>query len=263
MVDGDATGKNFLSDDAFAYAIQRVADKEDCPDLTIDEFRLFNNMLSSMPMCFNLFADFRSAVHGGGPDATGVLAAIFNSSPIAQIHDVIVEMIPTPIEDYIDDKTAFDAAVLFVDPQGHPGLASIETKYTDKLGTKAAAKQDKKFDIAQELNLFTGSGLGWYRQHGFDQVARNLLLTLAYAKKHDMASAINYVLAPELDTEAPKVVEELTGRLAADYRDRIKLLSLERFVERGLSCANENEDIADHLRRFHKRYLDFSQIDHL
>ena len=261
LVDGDVTGANLLTPEAFAYAKQRVADKKDHPDLTIDEFRLFNNMLSSMPMCFNLFADFRAAVHAGCSDATTVLAAIFRSSPIEEIQDVIVEMIPTPVEDYIDDKTAFDAAIFFVDPQGQPGLASIETKYTDKLGKNPAAKQDKKFALARELSLFTNEGFAWHEQNGFDQVARNLLLTLAYAKKHGLVSAINYVLAPEQDSEAPMAVDQLRERLAPDYRDRIKLLTLERVVQRGLSCADGS--FANHLNRFHKRYLDFGQIAHL
>jgi len=261
LVDGHLTGANFISPQAFAYAKKRVSDKEDNPALTIDEFRLFNNMLSSMPMCFNLFADFRAAVRDSHPDATSVLAAMFPLSPIAKVQDVIVEMIPTPIEDYIDDKTAFDAAIFFADPQGRPGLVSIETKYTDKLGGNAATKQDKKFALALKLEMFTDEGLGWYRQNGFDQIARNLLLTLAYAKKHALTSAINYVLAPEQDTESPELVSQLTDRLVPAFKDRIRLLTLEQVIERGRSC--QGSALARHLERFQQRYLDFGQIEHL
>jgi hypothetical protein len=261
LVHGEATGANFLSPAAFAYAKERVADKAANPSLTIDEFRLFNNMLSSMPMCFNLFADFRAGVKAGCPNCTAVLATIFGTSPISRVVEVAVEMIPQPVSDYIDDKTAWDAAILYVDDKGASGLASIETKYTDKLGGNTATKQGKKFDFAREHEVFTAEGLKWYEEHGFDQVARNLLLTLAYAHKHGLASARNYVLAPKDDEEAPTAVSQLKARLAPQFEDRIELLPLETVVERGLSCADAF--FADHLNRFRRRYLDLDQIAHL
>ncbi len=263
LIDGEASGANFISPAAFAYAKRRVADRKDTknnPDLTIDEFRLFNNMLSSMPMCFNLFADFRAALPANRATCSRVLGAIFNTSPIRHVKDVVVEMIPEPLSDYIDDKTAWDAAVFFSDPDGHDGLASIETKYTDKLGGNTAAKQDKKFRLAKELRVFRGDGLKWYEKQGFDQVARNLLLTIAYAQKHHLAHAKNYVLAPRNDKEAPKVVLELKSRLAPRYKESIESLPLETLVERGIMCADDF--FSDHLTDFYRRYLDFDQIGH-
>ena len=256
-----ASGANFISREAFAYAEQRVADKKECRDLTIDEFRLFNNMLSSMPMCFNLFADFRAAVKAGCASGGAVLAGIFASSPIRCVEDVVVEMIPQPTNQYIDDKTAWDAAVIYTDKAGRRGLVSIETKYTDKLSGDKAAKEGRKMDIAKRLGLFSPKGLRLYRENGFDQVARNLLLTLAYADKHELAYARNYVLAPKDDEEAPAAVDRIRERLATPYKDSIEMLPLETVVERGLACADAL--FADHLRQFRKRYLDFSQIAHL
>jgi hypothetical protein len=261
LVGGEISGKNFISPEALAYARQRVADKKTNADLTIDEFRLFNNMLSSMPMCFNLFADFRAAVKGGHAAGVTALAAIFASSPIHCVEDVVVEMIPQPTDQYIDDKTAWDAAVIYTDPAGRRGLASIETKYTDKLGGNRATKEGRKLDLAKRLGVFSPDGLLWHTENGFDQVARNLLLTLAYADKHAMAHARNYVLAPRGDDEAPAAVARLKERLAPQYKDSIEMLPLESVVERGMACADEC--LASHLRRFHQRYLDFSQIAHV
>ncbi len=261
LVDGEVSGANFLSPEAFAYAKQRAADGKNNPDMTIDEFRLFNNMLSSMPMCFNLFSDFRAAAQMGDPQCTDTLAAIFRSSPITRVDEVVVEMIPQPTSDYIDDKTAWDAAVLYTDGDGNKGLASIETKYTDKLGGNRASKEGTKLRLAKRLGVFTEQGLDWYADRGFDQVARNLLLTLAYADKHDLALAKNYVLAPIDDSEAPVVVSQLQHRLAPEHKDCIELLPLETVVDRGLESAGPF--FAELLNRFRERYLDFDQIDHL
>ena len=258
LLDGNRSGANFLSPAAFAYAREKVAEKESNPDLTLDEYRLFNNMLSSMPMCFNLFADFQTRVRSGSVKAARTLAAMFRESPMATVETVEVEMIPRPTADYIDDKTAFDAAILFRDADGRRGIASIETKYTDKLGGNTASRQGRKHALAEQLGLFTEAGCAWYGEHGFDQVARNLLLTLAYARKHDVPHAVNYVLAPAEDEEAPAAVTSLRSRLAEPYRDRIVWLTLEQAVERGLAVAGGS--LAEHLTRFRRRYLDFTQI---
>jgi hypothetical protein len=47
LVGGDKSGSNFVSQAAFRYPLQRARDKVICSDLTLDEYRLFNNMLSS------------------------------------------------------------------------------------------------------------------------------------------------------------------------------------------------------------------------
>lgn len=52
LVDGKKTGKNFVNEFTFNYAKYRVENKQH--NETIDEYRLFNNMLSSQPMAFNL-----------------------------------------------------------------------------------------------------------------------------------------------------------------------------------------------------------------
>lgn len=261
LVNGEQTGANFISPAAFVYAQERVAAKATNPDLKIEEYRLFNNMLSSQPMCFNLFSDLRLGLREGRPDATEVLTAVLAESRVSAVSSVEVEMVPRPTADYIDDKTAFDAAVLFTDSRGRPGLAAIETKYTDKLGTNRASKEDRKFALADSLGLFTDEGRAWYAEHGFDQVARNLLLTLAYARKHGIANAINYVVGPREDVEAPAAVDALKSRLAPAHRDRIIWLPLEEIVRRGLAVADG--ELAEHFMRFYRRYLDFNQIAHL
>ncbi len=260
LVDGRTTGANFITRQAFAYATSKVAEKRGNRDLTIDEHRLFNNMLSSQPMCFNLFSDLRAGIHSGSMGAQRTVAAMFSESRIESVESLEVEMIPRPTGDYIGDKTAFDAAILFHDVDGRAGLASIETKYTDHLGTNPAKNTTKQWTLAEELGLFTPEGHQHYRAAiGFDQIARNFLLTLAYARKHAVATWINYVVALEEDKEARDAVNALRSRLAEPFRDRIVLLPLETLVSRGLAVADP--PIAEVLTEFHRRYLEFSPLD--
>ncbi len=262
VVNGEATGANFLSLAARALAWEKLAEKQDInPDLTVKRYRLFNNMLSSQPLCFNLFADLRLHLMHKRPIAGAVVAAMLQESPIATVERLDVEVLPQPKEEYIADKTAFDAAVFFTDRQGRPGLASIETKYTDKLGGNKAGREDYQKQIAEEIGLLNDEGRAWYSTHCFDQIMRNLLLTLVCGRRHQMANVRNYVVAPQADKDTPVLIDELRGRLTPGIRDAIALLSLEEVVHRGMAVADRF--FADHLREFHRRYLDFSQIQGL
>ena len=53
IVNGEKSGKNFVSTFTFEYAKKRTEGKK--RNETIDEYRLFNNLLSSQPMAFSLF----------------------------------------------------------------------------------------------------------------------------------------------------------------------------------------------------------------
>ena len=275
LVNGEQSRANFISPAALACAFDKLAEKEEDSDITIDRERLFNNMLSSQPMCFNLFGDFRVGVSHENPNAGQVLAAILGESSRSLFSDVEIEMFPRPDGDpkpngnYIYDKTAFDAAVLFKDGEGRQSLASIETKYTDKLGGNEAHEQDRQKGIAEDLRLFNEKGREWDATHDFDQVVRNLLLTIEFGRRRGLARAVNYVPAPEEDKVTPKLIEELIGRLSVDgnqifadrYCDCIKFLTLEMVVCRGLQVADPL--YGEHLWRFFRRYFGFVQILHL
>lgn len=263
LTDADAkAGRNFISPAALAYARLKVAEKATNRYLTIDEYRLYSNMLSSQPMCFNLFADLWLGVAASWPNSSEVLAAMFVGSDIAQVISVEVEMIPRPTGDYIGDRTAFDALVRFQGKDGKPGIVAIEMKYTDTLGDNVARDPKQQFQFAADVGLLTPEGREYYqRRKGFDQVARNLLLTLSYAHKHNMGNAINYVLGPEQDTQTPDIIRNLQSRLTPKYQDRIVWLPLQTAVDQGRDKANAYH--TDHLMRFHQRYLDLGQSQHL
>jgi hypothetical protein len=260
LASGETTGANFISDVARKYASQKVAEKVTNPDLTIDEYRLYNNMLSSQPMCFNLFSDLRQGIIEGDENAAIIIRKMFVESGIERIGRIEVEMIPRPIADYIDDKTAFDAAIMF-SSNGLNYLAAIETKYTDKLGTNRASDENIKKLLAENLKIFTPEGQDFYFTNGFDQVARNLLLTLAYSQKHQCTGAINYVLALEEDDEGRACVNLLRKRLNEKFRECIKFLSLQTVVARGLTVAGDR--YASVLKDFHKRYLNLKVADEI
>src|SRR5664280_1375381 len=118
------TGANFLTDAARDAAQYRVAHPES--KQTLDSDRLYADLLSSMPMCFNLFGPLwaeldlaAEAVRHWWPDAPGRLSTIrFEWSPGRQISGR-----------YLENRTACDVAFEMVGPDGALGLIGVETKY--------------------------------------------------------------------------------------------------------------------------------------
>lgn len=66
--DGEKSGNNFLTNYAFRYATERVTNKKEYE--TIEQDRLFNNLLSSQPMAFNLFCPLREMLEKSPEAAT-------------------------------------------------------------------------------------------------------------------------------------------------------------------------------------------------
>ncbi len=120
--DPGSAGANFLNQ-AICAAVQARLDAPQ-PHQTLDCKRLAYDLLSSMPMCFNLFGELcdkpdrrQSAVAELWPDLAAESTALdFEWSPGRRDPS------------FLGDRTAFDAAI-HLDTPGGRGVIGIETKY--------------------------------------------------------------------------------------------------------------------------------------
>ncbi|PKH38462.1 hypothetical protein SAMN05192575_1174 [Nocardioides alpinus] len=114
---------NFLSDGIKEAVRRRALTKQKWQ--TFDETRLRNNLLSSMPMCFNLFGE----VDGDPGRLTAIGAALFGTT--AHGDRIEFEWSPGRTDpSYTGDRTAFDVALFFGDPAiGGQTVVGVETKY--------------------------------------------------------------------------------------------------------------------------------------
>ncbi len=253
LVDGDKTGLNFISDTAFKYAKQKALDRQVIKDMTIDEFRLFNNMLSSMPMCFNLFADLRVMLLDDQAEVSRVIKAMFQEiNWISNVTYIDVEFIPIPISDYTDDKSAFDAMIITEDEEGKRGIISIETKYTDVLGTNTSSKSSLKNDIIKNKRIFDQELVTYLIDNGYQQIHRNYLLTFVYAKKNKFKHFANVVVSPEEDKISIREIEDLQSHLLQN-NDTVMKIALEEVVERAIESKSAR--ISGIMQKFKERYI--------
>ncbi len=120
-------GLNFITPHIFEIAKRRLAMRKG----TIDPFRLFCNMLSSQPMCFNLFGPLVDDL-----ELAASLAQAILPGEVQSVLEVHLEYAPEPAGDYLNDRTAFDAFISYTRPDNLPGFVGIETKLVEAFSAK-------------------------------------------------------------------------------------------------------------------------------
>lgn len=264
---GKESGKNFLTKDAFEYAKYRAENRKEYE--TIEEDRLFNNLLSSQPMAFNLFCPLRKMLEESRKIATKVIKAALPEYSIHEVTKVDLEFIPKNYKELTGDKSAMDAIIEFVDMDGCDGFIAIETKYSENLGTNVAYKIDengKKMPRSQsvnairELQCFTHDTEKSIMDGNtpLTQIYRNFLLSEMYGYKEGLKS-YSIILAPKEHPSTKREVNSLCDKLRDECKSKIKIVHLEDFVEKIIdSCP---EEYRGDFEKFKDRYLNWSKVE--
>ena len=214
-------------------------------DASIETHRLERNLLSSMPLCFNIFGQFDAYREA----AARTLNAVLPWS-VTAIREVRVEYAPTLARAELDDATAFDAFV-HVDTSDGPAFLAVETKYTEPFSPKQYPA-DKYRAIAE------GAG-GWFSEGTADaasapatnQLWRNTMLAQLTAKHYPAYGAGRVVvLTLRGDKHAEEAVKKL-GDMMTTRSDRLHHVTLENLV----TAAEQEPDLALWARLFTSRYL--------
>ncbi len=135
---------NFLSEDIRRAVTNRLANPQ--PHQMLNEDRLYCDLLSSMPMCFNLFgtlpADLNMAdraIHAWWPDVPGrVCAVLFEWSPGRRLPG-----------QYLENRSAFDVAFELQLEDGSRGILGVETKYHEDCKREKPPDEDRRTRYAE------------------------------------------------------------------------------------------------------------------
>ena len=255
---GESRNINFYFEETYKYAKYRVENKR--PDETIKSDRLFNNLLSSMPMAFNLFHPL-ILIQQKYPDLLNrMIKHVFPKLPIDKIDDILIEFIPLPIEIYTMDRSAMDAAIVFRDELGKRYIISIETKYIDQLGQNKAKDNLLKLETAKSLNIFTENGINTISK-GCTQIYRNFLLTEKYRLVHGLSDSYSIILAPGEHPTTESEIVSLHENLKPEFQYKLQKYALEDFIESLIPYCPE--EFKSWLTWFYSRYLDFMKTEYL
>ena len=143
-------GRNFLSP-TIAHLVRREMAYQESGAL-IDQRRLYGNLLSSMPLAFNVFAPLRL-----NPNlAAKVVRSLIPDIDLKKVLHVCFEHSPGRCNDELTaDRTAFDVAIAYERSDGEKGLLGIEMKYSEIGSESALAELGPRYnELAQASELF-------------------------------------------------------------------------------------------------------------
>lgn len=90
--------------------------------------QMLTNLLRSEHIPYNVFFPMNKDPEG----CRDLFNAILETNVIWKIQDIKIEYHPEPIRDYLNDHTAFDVYISYLDIKGQPCGIGIEVKYTEK-----------------------------------------------------------------------------------------------------------------------------------
>ncbi len=244
MLPADAVAKNpelnFLDEEIAAYARKRRP----------SDGRLRRNMLSSMPLCFNLFGALRRHPTAAARGLGSVL-----DLDIKEILEIEVEWAPDP-DAHLGDLTAFDAFVRYRTGGGRRAFLGVETKYTEPFSPGRYTSE--RYD-ALTRDPASGFRPGAERRlagSATNQLWRNALLAHSLRSTDEFDEGRVVVLSCRGDAGAERAI----AGLSAELRDPPALLRSATYEE--LVAAFDSEpELSSWAADFRRRYLDLTPVN--
>lgn len=244
-----ARGANFLTQEIFEIARRRMR-----AGPGVEPFRCLANMLSSQPMCFNLFGPLVEDTEL----ATTLLRTVVGD--LARVVEVHIEHAPSPRSEYLGDRTAFDAFVGYERTDGARAFVGVETKLAEGFGAVA-------YESDRYLELTRAPGSPW-REDCHDAL-RGARLNQLW-RNHLLVEALRRHPAEPYDSGLFAVVrhpgDDDGDRLVAEYRQCLREpeasladWGLDTLLERWSSADGIQAATSEWLTRFAKRYLELDQ----
>ncbi len=239
-------GLNFLTPHIFAVAKRRLALKKG----TLEPFRLLCNLLSSQPMCFNLFGPLVDDA-----ELATRLMQVLLPGEVQSVSKVFLEYAPEPAKDYLNDLTAFDTFVAYQRPDGQPGFVGIETKLTEAFSPKVYTSKEYRHWFEQPGAPWPPDALPRLLESDVNQLWRDHLLAVAMklAPKSRYTSGKLMLVYHPLDQECVTALQTYQTLLRpAD--DSFIAMPLDEMVRRWLAAV-ETPAQRQWLGEFSRRYL--------
>jgi hypothetical protein len=246
-------GRNFMSPEIAHLVRREMAYRE--RGAFIDQRRLFGNLLSSMPLCFNVWAPLRLNLDL----AAQVVRNLVPGIDLARVLDVWFEHSPgRDRDDLTGDRSAWDSAIIYQRADGERGLLAIEMKYSET-GSESATELSVRYDeLAQSSELYKAPMSAVLRTGLCQQLFREHLLACAAVHRRHYAEARFVLVAPRHNHLLQQGARLYSSHLAEPGPDTVRFLNieLEQVIE-AIGWAGE----LDYAYALHDRYLNWCKID--
>lgn len=217
---------NFLTPTIRDVVRREVLDPDRSRGKLFGRPRLFDNLLSSQPLCFNLFGELAADLD----TASTVFSKAFPDR-VQRVATVDFEWSPGRGDPrYLDNRSAFDVFVRHSTPGGGSGFIGIEVKYHEDLEGKAAPHKDRYDEIALRSRAFADAADPLLRHQPLQQVWLDHLLALSMLEADDNWDTGLFVFLHPAGNEACVTTVDHYRTLLVDD-STFAAVSLERFVD--------------------------------
>ncbi len=215
---GENSGKNFLSENIRRAVNETLQEREEVGAGIIEEGRLFNNLLSSQPLCFNFFGELKIDTDF----ALQVLLRFY--SGLTNVKRVIFEYAPN--EKYTNDNSAFDVA-FEVERENELGLIGFECKFTDTFSQREYDKKEYR-EIYRQSSIFSKEYEN-YTLGRYNQLFRNQLMAEAMLQHQKYDFVFTGLFCQQEDKQAIEIGGEFREMLNGDSLFRV--ITYQSYIE--------------------------------
>lgn len=217
----------------------------------IEEDRLFANLLSSQPLCFNLFGELRRDKEL----ATRVMRVLYPGR-VDAVESVQFEYSPGKSNpQYTGDRSAFDVFLEHTTPRGGRGFIGFEVKYHEGLNDDPSAHRPRYDEVAAGMECFRSDKRAALRDKPLQQLWRDHLLagSMLSADADRWETGLYVFLHASGNTRCTRAVERY--RECLSNTSTFDSLTIERLLDVLEAC-----DAGDWVARVRDRYFGWSKI---
>jgi hypothetical protein len=231
-----------------------------------DEKRLFENLLSSQPLAFNIFLPLKWHNFEVG---NAVFKELFPFLNIKQLVDIKLEFVPgdgigKDDRKITTDNSCFDVYVEYKNEKNELGGIGIEVKYTEPFSQsdywkETGYRKDRYIDAIQKyFAQFSMENAKDYLQPTYNQLFRNQLLAEEAKDKFKM----NCILAVVYSEEDVKCIETVTR-----FLDLIKLenscvsISISQIVQSAIKASENFPKMKSLYEDIYNRYCNYNLLN--
>jgi hypothetical protein len=245
-----AAGGNFITPVIAQLARREAAYRE--PGALIDEERLFTNLLSSMPLCFNVFGPLKLDLDLASRFLSGLCPQLGRVT----VREVLFEHAPARGNPVLTgDHTAWDAFIIYSRQSGEHGFIAVECKYSESAGDTKRELSPRYEEVAEHSKLFRVPPAAIASDHALQQLYREHLMAQAYLPLSQFTEGHFAVIAPTLNRPVQRSIDRYRGRLAEGEGLPFLSWTLEEVVVQFGEVG-----APDYARLLHERYCDWDRL---
>ncbi len=245
------TLSNYLTDTIRHVVICEVKNKARSGKV-ISEPRIYDNLLSSQPLCFNLFAELQNDL-----DLATKVFDRLTASRSARVTGIEFEHSPGRGDRrYLADGSAFDVYVTYRTKSGKNGFVGIEVKYHENLNDNPASHKPRYDEVANSMGCFLTSKRSALMTRPLQQIWRDHLLAGVLRQVDIFDDGFFVFLYPEGNMNCQNAVQSYLNCLTST--DSFAVWTLESVTNAVLQATT-----AKWVHDFADRYLNFGKIDAL